>query len=281
MTGKLLSVLKKCLLKALYCVEPIKLSSIRRSAENYDMVKEENEKFFSEIYLHFIEKRINDVFGAEKVKILDAGCGQARISIPLATAGHGVTGIDLSSKAIDSAKQYSSERMARVDFIAGDLRNVIKKMGAGSFDCIICLEVLYFLADYNEVISGLVRLLKKNGLLILSLRPKFYYIRWLILNNMLKEAAEVVLKDAGSVGLNNLNCQSLQEMTAILQGNGLKEIEARGIGILSGIDGDPQAKFLVPSQIPEKEWDLLFKMELDLSTQFCSDGRYILISGVK
>ncbi|MCK9907056.1 class I SAM-dependent methyltransferase, partial [Frankia sp. Cpl3] len=43
-------------------------------------------------------------------EILDLACGTGRISIPLAEAGHQVTGLDLSTEMLARAEQKAKER---------------------------------------------------------------------------------------------------------------------------------------------------------------------------
>jgi len=67
----------------------------------------------------------------------------------------------------------------------------------------------------------------------------------------------------------------------LMDNNGLKDIKTRGIGVLSGIEGDPQSKFAIPSQVDQRDLDLLLNMEIRLGEQFSENARYILVSGVK
>lgn len=54
-------------------------------------------------------------------KILDLACGKGRHSIFLNKLGYNVTGVDLASKSIESAKQYENEYLK---FFVGDMRKV-------------------------------------------------------------------------------------------------------------------------------------------------------------
>lgn len=57
-------------------------------------------------------------------EILDLACGTGRISIPLAEAGHQVTGLDLSTEMLARAEQKAKERgvLDRLAFLQGDMR---------------------------------------------------------------------------------------------------------------------------------------------------------------
>ncbi len=54
-------------------------------------------------------------------KILDLACGKGRHSIFLNQLGYNVTGVDLASESIESAKKYENKRLK---FFVGDMREV-------------------------------------------------------------------------------------------------------------------------------------------------------------
>lgn len=277
-TGTVFHLIKNLLKK--YTPERIKQKSIARVMESYDMVADQNEKFFLLIYNHFIEKRIEQVFRDNKINILDAGCGQGRIAIPLAKQGHSVTGIELSPKVADLARKYALRENISLDLITGDLKEQIKKIESAKFDCLVCTEVLYMIQDYEMILKEMVRVLKPGGLLFLSLRPRLFYIRNLTMNKDFEQAARLAVNNECFLNGGWLNCLSKSEMIKLFIENKLSGIEVRGIGVLSGISGDPQAQVVIPGNLDEKQQNLLFQMELKLSSDFPENGRYVLISGI-
>ena len=260
--------------------ERARLRNIIRSTK-YDMTEEENEQFFLKIYMHYIDETIRHNFGDKKLVILDAGCGQGRIAIPLAKMGHGVTGIDVSRLAIDKARLNAEPAKVNVNFISGSIEGGISRFPLESFDCVISTEVLYMVSDYEKVIESLVLLVRHGGLVILSLRPRLYYVLVSLLGNQIEKAAKLVMQDENYTNEGFSNCQSRDEMMRLMDNNGLKDIKTRGIGVLSGIEGDPQSKFAIPSQVDQRDLDLLLNMEIRLGEQFSENARYILVSGVK
>jgi SAM-dependent methyltransferase len=254
---------------------------ITRVARQYDMAKEENEKFFLRLYLHHIGARLERAFGERKVRILDAGCGQGRLTIPLAKRGYEMTGVDLSHQAIDSARQYAREEGLEIDFLPGSIEEHISHFRPESFDSVISTEVLYMVKDYEKDVADLIGLLKPGGLLVLSLRPRLFYALLFLLNRRMEEARRLVLNDERYINNGALNCQNRTEMTSLLERNGIGQIEMKGIGILSGIPGDPQACFAIPTEFDHGERDSLFEMEIRLGDEFQESGRYVLLSGIK
>ena len=252
-----------------------------RSAKNYNMVEEENEKFFVKIYMHHIKERIRKIFGEDRISILDAGCGQGRISVPLAMEGHDVTGVDVSSQAIEYAGKYAEGKGVTARFSICDIDKGLETLVSNTFHCVISMEVLYMVNDYQKAIIDMIRLLKHPGILIISLRPRLYYILFHLLHNNVEVAKKLAIDDAVYLQRGFQNCHNADEITGLLTRNGLKDVELKGIGVLSGIEGDPQGLFAVPSQLSEKDMETLLRMELKLGDRLVENGRYILASAVK
>ncbi|NDB84587.1 MAG: bifunctional 2-polyprenyl-6-hydroxyphenol methylase/3-demethylubiquinol 3-O-methyltransferase UbiG [Alphaproteobacteria bacterium] len=101
--------------------------------------------------------------GYSDLKILDVGCGGGLCSIPLAKLGAQVLGIDAGIENIEAAKKRSDELAVKANFQPELIENI-----QGEFDIIICLEVLEHVNNYKEFFSHFSRLLKKNGILIVS-----------------------------------------------------------------------------------------------------------------
>ena len=98
------------------------------------------------------------------LKILDLGCGDGYLSYLLAGEGHQVTALDLSPTRLEKfktvAQQYGIEQ------IIGDVKQT--GLPSQNFDLIVSSEVLEHITGYQEVILEARRLLKTNGLLIVT-----------------------------------------------------------------------------------------------------------------
>jgi 2-polyprenyl-3-methyl-5-hydroxy-6-metoxy-1,4-benzoquinol methylase len=252
-----------------------------RSAKNYNMVEKENEKFFVQIYMHHIRERIRKIFGEDRISILDAGCGQGRISVPLAMEGYDVTGVDVSSQAIEYASKYSEDKGVTVRLSICDIERGLEALIGNTFHCVISMEVLYMVKDYQKAISDMVRLLKCPGILIISLRPRLYYTLFHLMHNNIEVAKKLAIDNDVYLQRGFQNCHNADEITDLLIRNDLKDVELRGIGVLSGIEGDPQGLFSIPSQLSENDMETLLRMELKLGDRFIENGRYILASAIR
>jgi SAM-dependent methyltransferase len=101
---------------------------------------------------------------ASGLDVLDAGCGVGYGAEMIARAGASrVVGIDLAPEAIAAA----SERVGEMaDFQVGDVQDL--PFDEGSFDLVVCFEVLEHLEDPEPAITALKDVLREGGLLIAS-----------------------------------------------------------------------------------------------------------------
>ncbi len=105
-------------------------------------------------------------------EILDAACGTGRILIPIAEAGHRITGVDSSPAMLKVArlKVDAAGLAARVKVVCADLRSVVLRrrfglalVALGSFHHITTL------ADQRATLRNLGEQLVQGGILILDL----------------------------------------------------------------------------------------------------------------
>ena len=132
--------------------------------ESYDKMGEQyhnfrdNEKFKNEL------EKFTELLPSLG-RILDAGSG---VGIPvsqfLVKKGFRVTGVDISKKMIDLAKENVSEAVFHQ-------RNILElDFPNDSFDGIICVYTLWHIprANHSSIIGNFHRMLKDNGILVLN-----------------------------------------------------------------------------------------------------------------
>ena len=132
--------------------------------ESYDKMGEtyhnfrDNEKFNRELH------KFAD-FLPSSGKVLDAGCGVGRpVSQFLVKKGFKVTGVDISQKMIDLAREnvpegsFYQKNILTLDF------------SDNSFDGIICVYTLWHIPrkDHSSIIGNFHRMLKENGILVIN-----------------------------------------------------------------------------------------------------------------
>lgn len=104
-------------------------------------------------------------------KILDTGCATANMGFYLAEQGFEVFAFDLQMYFIKYARLKYEK--GKIHFINADLMHPPFKMG---FDCVILGDVIEHLAYPETAVMELSKLLKKNGILIIT-TPNGDYIR--------------------------------------------------------------------------------------------------------
>jgi SAM-dependent methyltransferase len=104
--------------------------------------------------------------------VLEAGCGTGRVLVPLAKAGHLVTGVDLAADMLAGAGAYAARAgvQDRVTLIQADLRSMalagrfgMALVALGSFHHLLTTE------DQHSALQELSACLVPGGLLLLDL----------------------------------------------------------------------------------------------------------------
>jgi SAM-dependent methyltransferase len=110
------------------------------------------------------------------MRVLDAGCGGGRhLCEPFRMAGVDVAGVDLKWDDLCKARGYLSlmdgEASGRWVVAQADVTKL--PFGDGSFDVVVCSEVLEHIEDNRAAVRELVRVLKPGGDLVVTV-PRFW-----------------------------------------------------------------------------------------------------------
>jgi 2-polyprenyl-6-hydroxyphenyl methylase / 3-demethylubiquinone-9 3-methyltransferase len=97
--------------------------------------------------------------------ILDFGCGGGIVSEALARMGARVTGIDAGEENIEVAKLHAMEMGLNIDYIHKSIEEYASDI---KFDVLLALEILEHVADVKLTLEYCSKLVKKDGLIILS-----------------------------------------------------------------------------------------------------------------
>jgi 2-polyprenyl-3-methyl-5-hydroxy-6-metoxy-1,4-benzoquinol methylase/tetratricopeptide (TPR) repeat protein len=106
--------------------------------------------------------------------ILIAGCGTGRHALNVAKYFNhvNVTAVDLSQKSLSFAKNKALElKIDNIDFKLADLTQL--KALPDQYDIIECSGVLHHIPDYKAAMTGLLKNLKPNGLIKISLYSEY------------------------------------------------------------------------------------------------------------
>ena len=105
-------------------------------------------------------------------KTLDIGCGEGIFYYELTKRGCKMFGIDYSMEALKNMRKRMSLVSISPRVINADAQ--VLPVKSKSFDQVICLDVIEHLKDANAAINGIGRVLKKDGILVLSVPNELY-----------------------------------------------------------------------------------------------------------
>lgn len=107
------------------------------------------------------------VIPAQGCSLLDVGCGRGRHAIEFARRGYRVTGLDLSERSLEVARELAEEEHLQIDFIAGDMRDPV---GDNEYDGVLNLFTAfgYFekWADHQRAVDAMAKAVKPGGFVV-------------------------------------------------------------------------------------------------------------------
>lgn len=119
---------------------------------------------------HLVRYLFGRQFAGQKT-VLDLGCGSGYGAALIAEVAAKVIGLDVSTEAV----QY-----ARENFSASDLHYMVTDgeslaLASGSFDLVLCFEVIEHLTDQESLLQEIRRVLKPKGILVISTPNRHFY----------------------------------------------------------------------------------------------------------
>ncbi len=107
-------------------------------------------------------------------RVLDIGCGDGSISLPLLSRCSRLTLLDLSKKMLELARvRIPTERLKDVDLINGDF--IGAELEPHSFDLILCIGVLAHVDSPAAVIAKVAQLAKPGACVVLEFTDSFHF----------------------------------------------------------------------------------------------------------
>jgi len=186
--------------------ERIQKKLINRKNYVYQTLIELSEKYFIE----------------QNSEVIDLGCGVGTFDFFLAAQGYNVIGVDISDKAIDTAKKSKlSIKIKNIEFQCSDLLNY--KFN-DKYRYVVCSEVIEHLDNDEKFLVNVYKNIKHKGILILSTPLKLAPLNRL---GMLKSFDTKV---------GHLRRYDEKELTDILKKIGFEIVEVKKVeGILRNV----------------------------------------------
>jgi len=211
---------------------------------------------------------------------LDLGCGTGATAVRLARLGIHMTLLDSSSAMLDIAKREAREAGVdeKIALKHGDAAQVGKLFPAGSFDVVLCHNILEYVDDPNVVLSSAAQVLRSDS------------TRIGILSVLVRNQAGEVLKagiEAGDLGAAERNLTAgwgyeslfggrvrlftLDSLQVMMKGASLAVAAERGVRVISD--------YLPPQISRREEYERIFELERKLGSrpEFAAVARYMQI----
>lgn len=275
-TGRVSRILSKM---AMRIASPVNQSQNVINSTRYDMVLSDDEPYYASQYWYIIEPYLINC--PNNGKILDLGCSQGRFAMKLANKfpRASVTACDISACAIDQAKNYAGKSgITNIEFLVQDISSCIDDFNKDSLDLVFMTEVSIFYPGWVGDLSKIYNTLKPNGLFIISNRSQYFNSLCIVRSNKFDKIDMLLNCREGKIFESEMNFtwQTSEEVSLILAKHKFEIVEQRGIGVCSGITGDPHDLICRPSLINDYHKNELMKLELELGASSPDAGRYIL-----
>ncbi|MBV9536439.1 MAG: class I SAM-dependent methyltransferase [Solirubrobacterales bacterium] len=108
---------------------------------------------------------LSRLVGGSPRRVLDVGCGTGFLALRLAELGHIVTGVDLSGKMIEQARDKAEQAALKIEFEVGDA--VELDCADETYDFVVARHVIWNLPDPARGVAEWLRVLRPGGRLLL------------------------------------------------------------------------------------------------------------------
>lgn len=252
----------------------------------YDMVHSVDEPYYLEQYLKVLSPHLFGI--SHSPLIVDLGCGQGRFLYALKDIfpRGSFFGCDISGSALETAEKLQKDDGSKqVTLAEADIRNYIDTWETDTLDLCLMTEVSIFMSDWLEVTKKAVSKVRPGGLIAMSFRPQYFNGLIAVRNKEFELLNTILHKRSGSfdpASQLNYSWQTSRELAEIFVNElNLEVLSLTGIGIASGIPGDPHFTIARPSDLRVEQRHKLMEFELGMGSTHPDAGRYIFVVGKK
>ncbi len=170
-----------------------------------------------------------------RLQVLDIGCGLGQFGLELARQGHRVCFNDLSERMLERVREHAAAEPEHIDaqaidFLPGPLQSLGEEH-RGQYDLVLFHAVLEWLADPQQGLRAVTRLLRPGGRLSLS----FYNRDALVFRNLIRgNWRQAERKDQGGRpgGLTPYHPLTLEQVETWLRQQELETLSLAGIRVI-------------------------------------------------
>jgi S-adenosylmethionine-dependent methyltransferase len=194
--------------------------------------------------------------GRASLDIVDVGAGTGGLAVSMASLGHRVTVVDPSPDALAAARWRAAEAgvtFTEVQGEASDLPALVGEPGAGGdsadgrgADLVICHNVLEYVDSPSAALAAIARVLRPGGTVSILAANTVAAVLQRALAGKYAEARAMLPGPvssspvspggpAGPAGATPSRRFTLPELTALIEGAGLRAGDAHGIRIFSSL----------------------------------------------
>jgi S-adenosylmethionine-dependent methyltransferase len=208
------------------------------------------------------------------LRALDLGCGPGANGVRLARLGFHVTLLDASLPMLEHAKRAAEQAgvAERIALKHGDADQLTSLCDAGSFDLILCHNVLEFLSDPSTVLSNVGRAMRNSSSLlsVLVRNQPGEVLKAALVNGDLAAAERNLTAEWGDESLygEKVRLFASERLRPLLKAASFEIIVERGVRVLSDY---------LPSFISrDNEYQRILALERKIGTrpEFAAIARY-------
>ena len=214
------------------------------------------------------------------LRALDLGCGTGAATVRLARLGIHTTLLDSSPAMLDIAKRAARDAGVewKIALRRGDAAQVANLFPGGSFDIVLCHNILEYVDDPSAVLSAAAQMLRSDstgiGILSVLVRSRAGEVLKAGIQAGDLRAAERNLTSVwghGSLVGGRVRLFTLDSLRVMMKAASLAVAAERGVRVISD--------YLPPQVSRREEYERIFELERKLGSrlEFAAVARYIQI----
>jgi S-adenosylmethionine-dependent methyltransferase len=177
--------------------------------------------------------------GRAALDVVDVGAGTGGLAVSIALGGHRVTVVDPSPDALAGARWRAAEAGVALTEVQGEAGDLPALVGEAAADLVICHSVLEYVDSPSAALAAIARVLRPGGTVsvlaantVAAVLQRALAGRYAEARAMLPGAAGAAAAPAAPAAARRF---TLPELTALVEGAGLRPGAAHGIRIFSSL----------------------------------------------